>query len=159
ADCPCQQLSNDWLAGSVPRQRIQVALDDDGGLSFGHGQDPKIKAATAILSNFVVHPALPLKVLDEKRALDRTDRGADQPSNEGDSPMANTTLPATISRDGVPHPASPVVAPVPVVKRRSWRRWALGLACLLVVPAVGAYVAPSLVLAISTVSTDDAYVN
>src|SRR5262249_26844164 len=109
--------------------------------------------------NFVVHPALPLKVLDEKRALDRTDRGADQPSNEGDSPMANTTLPATISRDGVPHPASPVVAPVPVVKRRSWRRGALGLACSLLAPAVGAYVAPSLVLAISTVSTDDAYVN
>jgi membrane fusion protein (multidrug efflux system) len=73
--------------------------------------------------------------------------------------MANTTSPATISRDGVPHPASPVVAPVPVAKRRSWRRWALGLACLLVVAAVGVYLAPSVMRALSAVSTDDAYVN
>ena len=73
--------------------------------------------------------------------------------------MAHTTSPATISRDGVPHPASPVVAPAPVVKRRSWRRWTLGLACLLVVAPVGVYLAPSVMRALSTVSTDDAYVN
>src|SRR6516164_1530094 len=73
--------------------------------------------------------------------------------------MANTTSPATISRDGAPHPASPVTAPAPVVKRRSWRRWALGLAGLLLVAAVGVYLAPSVMRALSTVSTDDAYVN
>ena len=73
--------------------------------------------------------------------------------------MADTKSPANISRDGAQHPASPVVAPVPVVNRRSWRRWALGLACLLVVPAVGVFLAPSVIRAISTVSTDDAYVN
>jgi membrane fusion protein (multidrug efflux system) len=48
---------------------------------------------------------------------------------------------------------------VPVVKRRSWRRWALGLAGLLVVAAVGVYLTPSVVRALNTVSTDDAYVN
>jgi membrane fusion protein (multidrug efflux system) len=73
--------------------------------------------------------------------------------------MANTTSPATISRDGAPHPASPIAAPAPVVKRRSWRRWALGLTGLLVVAVVGVYAAPSVMRALSTVSTDDAYVN
>src|SRR5262249_30437697 len=73
--------------------------------------------------------------------------------------MANTTSPATVSRDGAPHPASPVVAPAPVVKRRSWRHWALGIAGLLVVAAGGVYVTPSFMRALSTVSTDDAYVN
>jgi membrane fusion protein (multidrug efflux system) len=73
--------------------------------------------------------------------------------------MANTTSPATISGNGAPHTASPVVAPVPVVRRRSWRRWALALASLLVVAAVGVYLAPSVMRALSTVSTDDAYVN
>jgi membrane fusion protein (multidrug efflux system) len=70
-----------------------------------------------------------------------------------------TESPATVSRDGGPHPASLLAAPGTVVNRRSWRRWALGLAGLLVVAAVGAYVAPSVVRAFSTVSTDDAYVN
>ncbi|MBV8431624.1 MAG: HlyD family secretion protein [Solirubrobacterales bacterium] len=70
-----------------------------------------------------------------------------------------TELPATVSLDGAPHPASAVAAPVPVVKRRSWRRWALVLAGLLVVAVIGAYVVPSALLAFRTVSTDDAYVN
>src|SRR5262249_51258018 len=128
------------------------------GSSF-MARTPKIKAATAILCNFLSAPSIPGRVWDEKRAVARPDQGEDQPSNQGDSPMANTTSPATISRDGAPHPASPVVAPVPVVKRRSWRRWALGLAGLLVVAAVGVYLAPSVMRALSTVSTDDAYVN
>jgi membrane fusion protein (multidrug efflux system) len=70
--------------------------------------------------------------------------------------MANAISPANISRNGAPPPAS---SPAPVVKRHSWRRWALGLAGLLVVVVVGAYVAPSGMRALSTVSTDDAYVN
>jgi membrane fusion protein (multidrug efflux system) len=73
--------------------------------------------------------------------------------------MANTISPATISRDGAPHSASPVTAPAPVVKRRSWRRWALAIAGLLVVAAGGVYVTPSVIRALNTVSTDDAYVN
>ena len=73
--------------------------------------------------------------------------------------MANTTSETIISRNGASQPPSPVAAPVPVVKHRSRRRWALGLACLLVVAAVGAYLAPSVIRAIGTVSTDDAYVN
>jgi membrane fusion protein, multidrug efflux system len=73
--------------------------------------------------------------------------------------MAITTSPASISRDGALPPASPVAALAADVKRRSWRRWALGLACLLLVAAVGVYVAPSVIRALSTVSTDDAYVN
>jgi hypothetical protein len=32
-----QQLPNDRLGGRVPGQRVQVALDDDGGRSFVHG--------------------------------------------------------------------------------------------------------------------------
>jgi membrane fusion protein (multidrug efflux system) len=73
--------------------------------------------------------------------------------------MANTTSPASTSRDGAPHPASPVAAPAPVVKRGAWRRWALGLAGLLVVAVGGVYLAPSVMRALNTVSTDDAYVN
>jgi membrane fusion protein (multidrug efflux system) len=70
-----------------------------------------------------------------------------------------TESPATVSPDAAPHSASPVAAPAPVAKRRPWRRWALGLASLLVVAVIGAYIAPSAMLAFSTVSTDDAYVN
>jgi membrane fusion protein (multidrug efflux system) len=66
---------------------------------------------------------------------------------------------ATASPDGAPHPASPVAAPAPVVKRRSWWRRGLGLAGLLVVAAVGVYGAPSVMRAFRTISTDDAYVN
>jgi membrane fusion protein (multidrug efflux system) len=73
--------------------------------------------------------------------------------------MANTTSPEIISRDGATHPATPVAAQAPVVKRRSWRRWALGLAGLLVVAVGGMYVEPSVMRVFSTISTDDAYVN
>jgi membrane fusion protein (multidrug efflux system) len=73
--------------------------------------------------------------------------------------MANTTSPAIISRDGAPHPASPVAAPAPAASRRSWRRWALGIAGLLLVAAGMVYLAPSVMRALCTVSTDDAYVN
>jgi membrane fusion protein (multidrug efflux system) len=72
--------------------------------------------------------------------------------------MANTTSPEIISRAGATHPATPVAAQAPGVKRRSWRRWVLGLAGLLVV-AGGVYVEPSVIRVFSTVSTDDAYVN
>jgi membrane fusion protein (multidrug efflux system) len=73
--------------------------------------------------------------------------------------MANTTSPAIISRDGAPHSAAPVAAPAPAVNRRSWLRWVLGLAGLLLVAAGMVYLGPSVMRALFTVSTDDAYVN
>src|SRR5262249_33458204 len=158
-DRPCQQLSNDWLAGGVPGQGIQVALDDDGGRFFVHGQAPKDQGSYRHFMQFLVHPDHPRKSVGREAGCGPTGSRGDQPSNQGDSPMANTTSRATISRDGAPHPVSPVAAPVRVVKRRSWRRWALGIAGLLVVAAGGVYVAPSVMRALSTVSTDDAYVN
>jgi membrane fusion protein (multidrug efflux system) len=67
--------------------------------------------------------------------------------------------PATVSLDVAPPPASPVAAPAQGVKRRSWGRWALVVAGVVVVAAVGVYAAPSVVRMFNTISTDDAYVN
>jgi membrane fusion protein (multidrug efflux system) len=67
--------------------------------------------------------------------------------------------PATVSLDVASPPGSPVAAPAPVVNRRSWRRWALVPAGVIIVAAVGVYAAPSVIRMFSTISTDDAYVN
>jgi membrane fusion protein, multidrug efflux system len=55
-----------------------------------------------------------------------------------------------------PHPATP---PAPEIKRHVRRRWVWLLAGLLVLTALGHYFTPSVVLAFTTISTDDAYVN
>jgi membrane fusion protein (multidrug efflux system) len=70
-----------------------------------------------------------------------------------------TESPATVSLDVARPPGSPVAAPAHVVKRRSWRRWVLVLAGVVVLAAVGVYAAPSVVRMFNTISTDDAYVN
>jgi membrane fusion protein, multidrug efflux system len=64
--------------------------------------------------------------------------------------------PAAVETDRKPHPAPP---PAPEIKRHVRRRWVWLLAGLLVLTALGYYFTPSVVLAFTTISTDDAYVN
>src|SRR5262249_44373767 len=64
--------------------------------------------------------------------------------------------PAAVETDQTPHPAT---RPAPEIKRHFRRRWVWLLAGLLVVAALGYYFSPSVVLAFTTTSTDDAYVN
>jgi membrane fusion protein (multidrug efflux system) len=64
--------------------------------------------------------------------------------------------PAAVDTEQKPHPATP---PAPEIKRHVRRRWLWLLAGLLVLTALGYYFTPSVVLAFTTISTDDAYVN
>jgi membrane fusion protein (multidrug efflux system) len=63
---------------------------------------------------------------------------------------------AAVETDRKPHPATP---PAPEIKQRVRRRWVWLLAGLLVITAFGYYFTSSVVLAFTTISTDDAYVN
>jgi membrane fusion protein (multidrug efflux system) len=65
-------------------------------------------------------------------------------------------VPAAVETDRKPHPATP---PAPEIQRHARRRWVWLLAGVLVLTALGYYFTPSVVLAFTTVSTDDAYVN
>src|SRR5215471_18145843 len=64
--------------------------------------------------------------------------------------------PAAVETDAALHPVPP---PLPEIKRHGARRWVWLLAGLLVLTALGYYFTPSVVLAFTTISTDDAYVN
>ena len=64
--------------------------------------------------------------------------------------------PAAVATDRTPNPATP---PAPEIKRHVRRRWVWLLVGLLVLTALGYYFTPSVVLAFTTISTDDAYVN
>jgi membrane fusion protein (multidrug efflux system) len=61
-----------------------------------------------------------------------------------------------VEPDQKPHPTTP---PAPEIKRHVRRRWVWLLAGLLILTALGYYFTPSVVLAFTTISTDDAYVN
>jgi membrane fusion protein (multidrug efflux system) len=64
--------------------------------------------------------------------------------------------PAAVETERKSHPAPP---PTPESKRHVRRRWVWLLAGLLLLGALGYYFTPSVLLAFTTVSTDDAYVN
>jgi membrane fusion protein (multidrug efflux system) len=69
-----------------------------------------------------------------------------------------TAAGAAVETDDKPHPSTPP-APAPESKRHiGWRRVWL-LAGLLLLAALGYYFSPSVILAFTTISTDDAYVN
>ena len=63
---------------------------------------------------------------------------------------------AAVETDRKPHQATP---PAPEIKRHVRRRWVWLLAGLLVLTALGYYFTPSAVVAFTTISTDDAFVN
>jgi hypothetical protein len=58
---PFQQLPNDRLGGRVPEQRVQVALDDDGGRFFVHGQGHRRSKRRQPIYQFCCPPAPPRK--------------------------------------------------------------------------------------------------
>src|SRR5215472_7458964 len=64
--------------------------------------------------------------------------------------------PAVVETNREPHPATP---PILEIKRHVRRLWVWLLVGLLVLTALGYYFTPSVVLAFTTISTDDAYVN
>src|SRR5262249_7502380 len=78
---PFQQLSNDRLGGGrVPGQGVQVALDDDGGRFFVHGQGPKDPRRLRSFYAFPVHPVGP------RQSVGR-DAGAGPTGSRGGSPL------------------------------------------------------------------------
>ena len=64
--------------------------------------------------------------------------------------------PAALETDHKPHPAT---APAAAIKRQVRNRWVWLVVGFLVLAALGCYLIPSVVLAFTTISTDDAYVN
>lgn len=68
----------------------------------------------------------------------------------------NSAAPATAETEHKPIPAAP---PAAEAKRHIGRRWVWLLAVLLILTALGFYFTPSVVQALNTISTDDAYVN
>jgi membrane fusion protein (multidrug efflux system) len=64
--------------------------------------------------------------------------------------------PAAVEADRKPHPAAP---PAPEIKSRVRNRWVWLLAGLVVLILLAYFLTPSVVLAFTTISTDDAYVN
>ena len=72
------------------------------------------------------------------------------------NPSIPNPLKAAVETDQKPHPATP---PAPEIKPHVRRRWVWLLAGLLVLTALGYYFTPSAVVAFTTISTDDAFVN
>jgi membrane fusion protein (multidrug efflux system) len=68
----------------------------------------------------------------------------------------NAAATTAVETDRQPHPASP---PATVTKDHVRKRWVWLIAGLLILIVIGYYFVPSIVLAFTTVSTDDAYVN
>jgi membrane fusion protein (multidrug efflux system) len=77
-------------------------------------------------------------------------------NNQSHPNPPKVAVPAAVESDGKPHPVTP---PTPEIKRPVRKRWVWLLVGLLVLIALGYYFIPSVVLAFTTVSTDDAYVN
>ena len=68
----------------------------------------------------------------------------------------NAAAPSAVATDAAPHPTSP---PVPAIKRHGRQRWLWTVVCLLVLGGLAYYYTPSVVRTLTTISTDDAYVN
>src|SRR5262249_8621392 len=88
-DRPLQQRPDGRLG--VPGQIVQVALDDGGRRLFGHGRGPRGTNRSGSVYQFFVPPRLPGRVRVGKQALAPPDCEADQPLNQGDSPMSEET--------------------------------------------------------------------
>ncbi|HVX15003.1 MAG TPA: HlyD family secretion protein [Pirellulales bacterium] len=67
-----------------------------------------------------------------------------------------TVAPATAKSEKT---VLPTPAPVSIAKRKSWRRTAKWASIVVVLVAIGYFIAPAIVHSLNTVSTDDAYVN